>query len=101
MKTILTILLVIITLNCNAQLNKHKQKSIDYNVVIIPATILVTTAFTVDYLARSGNANSYQLDQVGITGLAVSIMSYIVIDAIKSNPPRKAYKKRIRKLSRL
>ena len=103
MKTILSIILLIITLNCNAQFSQKLQLK-DSNVMLVPIGLVVTTALTVDLMSRSSNenlSNVQTLDIVGLTGITISVMSYIVIDKIKNNPPKKVYKKRIKRLNHL
>ena len=96
MKKLLILSLLLITLNCNAQYN---YKTIDKSNLIIPTTILASTVITVELLKT--NYDLYTLDCIAISGIALSAMSYIVIEQVKKNTPKKYRKKRIKKLSRL
>lgn len=102
MKILITLLLVSLTLNCKAQYGKNSESKIDQDLMTIPVCIVFTTVITVDIM-RSNTDKYDQIDvrTAALLGMAVSTMSYIVIKKVKENTPRKVYKKRIKKLSRL
>jgi hypothetical protein len=96
------ILILLITLNCNAQYSNNSEPKINQDLMVIPVCIVFTTAMTVDIMRKDTDKyDQIDVRTAALLGVAVSTMSYIVIKKAKKNPPRKVYKKRIKKLSRL
>jgi hypothetical protein len=61
---------------------------------------LTTTIITVEILANN-NYDMYTIDCVALSGIAISVTSYLLIERIKANPPRKYINKRRKKFNRL
>jgi len=89
MKTLTMILLLFSIINLNAQNTKE---------YVLPAILLASTAITVDVSARYVEGIQTQtLDQIALTGIAISAMSIIIIEKIKNNPPERRLKRKIKK----
>ena len=102
MKTFITLLLLIITLNCNAQYGNSKELTSDSPEMLIPISIIATTMITVDIMLKDTNKyDEITTSTVAVTGIVTSIMSYKLIQILKANPSKIIRKKRIKRLSRL
>lgn len=102
MKNLLLLLLLLSSFNCTAQYSRDYKAKNNKKEYVLPLILLTSTAITVDVISRTVPDVSVQtLDSVALTGIAISLMSIIVIEQIKSNPPKKVYRKRIKRLSRL
>lgn len=98
MKTLIIILLGVITFNCNAQLiNTTSTLSKESPEMLIPISIVAVTFVTTDLMIRS-NQSAINTSTIAITGIATSIMSYKVIQALKTNSPKRIRKRRIKRL---
>lgn len=96
MKTILIILLCIVTFNCNAQYSKQ------YTFKdIAPQTFVLTTTFiTVEYMMQK-DMSSKQGTIVAFTGIGLTLITHYTLKTIKNNSPKKRITKRRKKLSYL
>ena len=106
MKTFITLIIVLITLNCNAQYSKaaykcnYGQKTETFKDIVIPVSILATTFVTVEYMLQN-DMNKQTGSIISLTGMVTSATSYFVIKLVKKNTPKKIQKRRRKRFSRL